>query len=70
MGGMGCQGKYLLAFAFVLISLGQMIFHIQVHIDTSPRILLSPSLLPELIIVCNEKNLMVCNEPKINSQDV
>ena len=30
--------KYLFASAFVLILIGQMIFRINVHIDTSPRI--------------------------------
>ena len=30
--------KYFVAFAFVLILIGQMIFRIHVHRDTSPRI--------------------------------
>ena len=36
--------KYFFAFAFVLLLIGQMIFRIHVHIDTSPQILLSLSL--------------------------
>ena len=36
--------KYYFAFAFVLISIGQMIFRVYFNIDTSPRISLSLSL--------------------------
>ena len=36
--------NYFVALAFVLIPIGQMIFHIHVHIDTSPRNSLSLSL--------------------------
>ena len=36
--------KYFFAFAFVLILIGQMVFCIHVHIDTSPQILLLLSL--------------------------
>ena len=34
---------YFFAFVFVLLLIGQMIFRIHVHIDTSPRISLSLS---------------------------